>query len=256
MRRAGETMNVLIVFAHHEHQSFNAALLQRSLDVLAREGHTVEVSDLYGMGFDPVASRSDFLERRFPERLQYDREQKHSTAHGTFSPDIASEVEKLIRCDCLILQFPLWWFSVPAILKGWFDRILVNGLAYGAGRRYDTGGLRGRRAMLTVTTAAYETMCSPGGLVGELDVVLWPIQNGTLAYTGFEVLPPFVGYSVSYVDDETRRGYLDAYEARLRSLATTPPIDFHRLADFGPDWKLKDGVEPRAIGQARSGALL
>ena len=249
-------MNVLIVYAHQEHQSFNAALLQRSIDVLVSQSHAVELSDLYGMGFNPVATQSDFLDRRFPERLQYDREQKHSTAHHTFSPDIASEVEKLMRCDLLILQFPLWWFSVPAILKGWFDRILVNGLAYGAGRRYDTGGLKGRRAMVAITTAAYETMCSPGGLVGELDVVLWPIQNGTLAYTGFEVLPPFVGYSVSYVDDDTRRGYLDAYEQRLRSLETTRPLDFHGLGEFGPDWRLKEGVTPRAVGQMRSGAVL
>lgn len=246
-------MKVLIVYAHHEPRSFNAALLARSLDVLASAGHETQVSDLYAMGFDPVATGADFHERRFPDRLQYDREQKHAVARNSFSPDIAREIEKLVWCDALILQFPLWWFSVPAILKGWLDRVLVSGVAYGNGRRYDTGGLRGRRAMVVTSTAAYATMCGPGGLVGELDVVLWPIQNGTLAYTGFEVLPPFVAYSVNFVDDATREGYVAAYEERLRGLATTRPLEFHPLADFGPDWRLRPEVAPRAVGQMRSG---
>lgn len=245
-------MKVLIVYAHPERLSFNAALLARSLDVLAAEGHETAVSDLYAMGFQPVASASDFQERRFPDRLQYDREQKHSVASRSFSPDIAGEIEKLVWCDALILHFPLWWFSAPAILKGWLDRVFVNGVAYGAGRRYDTGGLRGRRAMVVTSTAAYDSMCGPGGLVGELDVILWPIQNGTLAYSGFDVLPPFVSYSVSYVSDERRRGYLEAYEARLRALATTEPLDFHRLDEFGPDWRLRAGIAPRAAGQMRA----
>ncbi len=246
-------MKVLIVHAHPERRSFNAAMLARSLAVLASEGHETVVSDLYGMGFNPVASGSDFRERRFPERLYYDREQKHSVSRGSFSDDIAAEIAKLVWCDVLILHFPLWWFSVPAILKGWLDRTFANGVAYGGGRRYDTGGLRGRRAMVVTSTAAFEGMCGPGGLVGELDVVLWPIQNGTLAYSGFDVLPPFVSYSVSFVDDRTRDGYFAAYEARLRTLDTTAPIDFHPLDDFGPDWRLKPGITPRAVGQMRSG---
>lgn len=245
-------MKVFIVYAHPEPQSFNAAMLRHAQAVLRSEGHETQVSDLYGMGFDPVASGTDFRERRFPDRLHYDREQKHSAARNSFSPDIAAEIEKLVWCDVLILHFPLWWFSVPAILKGWLDRVLVNGIAYGGGRRYDTGGLAGRRAMVVTSTAAYDTMCGPGGLVGELDVILWPIQNGTLAYCGFAVLPPVVSYSVSFVDDEARRGYMSAYGARLRSLATTEPLPFHSLGDFGPDWRLKPDVTPRAVGQMRS----
>lgn len=246
-------MKVLIVYAHPERRSFNATLLRRSLDVLAREGHETIVSDLYAMGFDPVATGQDFLERRFPDRLHYDREQKHSVARGSFRRDIAGEIEKLLWCDLLILQFPLWWFSVPAILKGWLDRTLVNGVAYGGGRRYDAGGLKGRRAMVVTSTAAHDTMCGPGGLVGELDVILWPIQNGTLAYTGLAVLPPFVSYSVGFVSDEVRDGYLTAYEDRLRTLGTTEPLGFHMLDEFGPDWRLRSTVTPRAVGQMRSG---
>ncbi|MCC8979215.1 NAD(P)H-dependent oxidoreductase [Bradyrhizobium acaciae] len=242
-------MKVLIVFAHQEAQSFNAALLARSVAELTALGHTVRISDLYAMHFNPVATAEDFGTRRFPERLQYDREQKYNLQHDALSGDIAAEIEKLLWCDLLILQFPLWWFSVPAIMKGWIDRVFVNGAIYGSGRRYDTGGLAGRRAMVVTSTAAYPGMCATDGLVGALDVVLWPIQNGTLAYAGCKVLPPFVSYSVNFVDEATRHRYLDDYAERLRRIETTEPLFFHPLADFGGDWRLKPGIAARTVGQ-------
>lgn len=242
-------MKVLIVYAHHEPRSFNSALLARSLKQLSALGHEVRLSDLYAMRFNPVATADDFRERRFPDVLQYDREQKHAWQRAAFCDDIACEIEKLLWCDTLILQFPLWWFSVPAILKGWIDRVFVNGAVYGSGRRYDRGGLSGRRAMLVTSTAAYRSMCAPDGLLGALDVILWPLQNGTLAYAGCKVLPPFVSWSVNFVDAATRQRYLDDYAERLRGLETADPLFFHPLHDFGPDWRLKPGVEARAVGQ-------
>ena len=130
---AGVPMKVLIVFAHPEPKSFGRALLERSVATLQSCGHEVLVSDLYAMGFNPVATESDFQERRFPEALQYDREQKLSSQRRSFAPDIQTELDRLLWCDLLILQFPLWWFSVPAILKGWIDRVFANGTVYGAG---------------------------------------------------------------------------------------------------------------------------
>ncbi|HMN71796.1 MAG TPA: NAD(P)H-dependent oxidoreductase [Rhodoblastus sp.] len=248
-------MKVLIVYAQPEPKSFNAAMLAVARETLEGQGREVRVSDLYAMGFNPVASAADFSGRRFPDHLQYDREQKHAHAHDLLSADIAQEIDKLLWCDVLILQFPLWWFSVPAIMKGWFDRVLVNGVAYGAGKRYDTGGLRGRRAMIATSTAAYPDMCAPDGLVGDLDVVLWPLQNGTLAYTGFDVLAPFVAHSVNYVDAETRAKYLRDYAARLRGIESEAPLFFHKLADFGANWRLKPEVEPRTAGQCRGRKL-
>lgn len=242
-------MKVLIVFAHPETKSFNAALLARSVEELTAQQHEVLISDLYAMNFNPVATAADFHERRFPDVLQYDREQKYSHQHQSFSDDIAGEIEKLLWCDMLILQFPLWWFSVPAIMKGWIDRVFVNGAVYGAGRRYDTGGLAGRRAMVVTSTAALEGMAASDGLVGSLDTILWPIQNGTLAYAGCKVLPPFVSWNVNFVDDATRRAYLDGYAARLRALETTDPMFFHPLSDFGTDWRLKPGIEAKTAGQ-------
>jgi NAD(P)H dehydrogenase (quinone) len=182
-------MNVLMVYAHHEPQSFNAALLARAIEALHGQGHDVQVSDLYAMDFNPVAAHGDFTQRRFPDMLQYDREQKFAHEHNAFAPEIQVEIDKLLWSDVLILQFPLWWFSVPAILKGWIDRVFVNGVAYGKGRRMETGGLKGRRAMLAVSTGCFEDMVAPDGLLGDLSVILWHLHAGTLAYAGLEVLP-------------------------------------------------------------------
>lgn len=241
-------MNVLIVYAHSQPTSFNAALLETAVATLKAEGHEVKVSDLYAMGFNPVASEADFKERRFPGHLQYDREQKYAVEHKTFSDDIAAEIDKVMWCDLLILQFPLWWYSVPAIMKGWFDRVFVNGLMYGQLGRFNHGGLKGKKAMVSMTTGCFPGMVDEGGVMGHLDAVLWQLQYGTLAYVGFDVLEPFVAWSTRYQDDDKRHEYIDALADRLRHLDTLPIKYVHAMEDFGTDWKLKPGIEPQTIG--------
>ena len=237
-------MKILIVYAHHEPRSFGAALLARSLETLRVCGHEVVVSDLHSMNFNPVATAADFGERRFPDMLQYDREQKHAHQHHAFAADIQAEIDKLLRCDLLILQFPLWWFSVPAIMKGWIDRVFANGVVYGSGRRFDTGGLAGRKGMLVTTTACLPGMVEPDGLLGSMAANLWHLNHGTLAYAGLKVLPPVVSWSIHYTTAEQRAAYLDGYDAVLRRLGDIEPMFVHPLSDFGSDWRLRPGVAP------------
>lgn len=244
-------MKVLIVYAHPEPKSFNKALLQRSVAVLKEQGHSVQVSDLYAMHFNPVASDADFTERRFPEQMQYDREQKYASQHAAFAPDIQSELDKLLWCDFLILQFPLWWFSVPAIMKGWIDRVFVNGAVYGNGKRFDTGGMKGRRAMLTISTGCYPEMVEPDGLLASLDINLWHLHHGTLGYSGFAALPPFMSWSIHYTTPERRQQYLDDYAQRMGVLETMEAMPSHPLSDFGTDWRLKPGIVPRTGAHRR-----
>lgn len=101
-------MKVLIVFAHHEPKSFNASLLARSVATLQSLGHEVQVSDLHAMNFNPVATAGDFTERRFPDALQYDREQKYANEHKAFAPDIQAEIDKLLWCDFLSSSSCAW----------------------------------------------------------------------------------------------------------------------------------------------------
>lgn len=245
-------MKVLIVFAHPEPKSFGRALLDRSVQTLESCGHEVVVSDLYAMGFNPVASGQDFTERRFRNALQYDREQKLASQRHLFSDDIQAEIDKVLACDLLILQFPMWWFSVPAIMKGWIDRVFANGTVYGAGgMRFDNGGLKGRRAMLSFTTGCFPAMMEADGLLGQRDVILWHLQYGTFGYSGLQVLEPFVGWSIQYSDHAQRQMCLDRYEARLRDIEHEVPMKTHVLSDFGPDWRLKPEIEPRTAGHRR-----
>jgi len=225
-------MKVLIVSTHPEPQSFNTALRDHGIDVLRAGGHEVVLSDLDAMGFNPVASAADFGARANPDYLVYALEQRHGYEQRTLAPDILAEVDKLLWCDLLILHFPLFWFSVPARLKGWIDRVLLSGVAYGGKRFYDRGGLAGRKALVTLTLGGREHMFGPDAVHGPLEDMLRPLLRGTLYYTGLTVLPPFVAWHVPYVSDEVRRGYLDGYAAHLRGLDQLTPLGFPSLDDF------------------------
>ena len=144
--------NVLIVHAHPEKTSFSAALAGSAGMALAADGHEVVLSDLYAEGFDPAAGRHDFLTVADPRRFHYQSEQARAASEGAFCDEIAREQARVAAADLLILAFPLWWGAPPAILKGWFERVLAYGFAYVDGARFDTGLFRGRRALLSVTT--------------------------------------------------------------------------------------------------------
>jgi NAD(P)H dehydrogenase (quinone) len=240
--------NVLIVYAHPEPRSFNGAMLRLAEQTLRAEGCEVRVSDLYAMGFDPVARASDFKAFDPSEPLDYFGEQKKAWVSQTLADDIMAEIEKIAWCDLLILQFPLYWFSLPAMLKGWIDRVFVPGFAFGAGKWYERGGLVGKRAMLSMTMAAYPEMMAADGLNGLLDVNLWPIQNGALAFCGFDVLAPFAAHAVPYSDAAARAEILTRYQQRLEGLDAETPLLFHRREEFDRRWKMNSDVEPRTVG--------
>jgi len=204
-------MHVLIVHAHPEPLSFNAAMTRTAADTLEASGHTVEVSDLYAMQFNPVAGWHDFPQAADPSFLHYQREQKDAFERQAYAPEIAREHDKLTRADLVIFQFPVWWRSSPAILKGWFDRVLGVGFAYGAGRVYSTGELQGRRALLSVTFGGPTTPA-------EATEVLHQMLDGILAFVGFEVLPPFVVGGPRRLTADDREAELQRYRQSLVTL--------------------------------------
>ena len=203
-----------------------------AVEALADAGHTVVVSDLYAMRFDPVASADDFSERAEPSYLVYALEQRHAYETGSLAPDIAAEVQKLKACDLLLLSFPLFWFSVPAILKGWIDRVLLSGLTYGGKRFYDRGGLVGKKATIGITLGARPHMFGPDAIHGEIETMLRPILRGTLWYTGMQVLPPFYAYHVPYIPADARKAILDGWRRWLLTLEQAEPLSFPRLDEF------------------------
>jgi NAD(P)H dehydrogenase (quinone) len=225
-------MKVLIVHAHLEPKSFTAALRDQAVATLESQGHEVQVSDLYAMNWNPIASADDFSSRENPEYLVYALEQRLGVKSQSLAPDIRQELDKLLWADLLILNFPIFWFSAPAMLKGWIDRVLVSGICYGGKRFYDQGGLSGKKALVTVTLGGREHMFGEGAIHGPLEDMLRPILRGTLAYVGFDVLEPFVAWHVPYISDEARKEFLVSYQQRLIHLSDDQPMQFPRLAQF------------------------
>lgn len=230
-------MKVLIVHAHPEPKSFCTAMMEQAVQQCVQAGHTVQVSDLYAMDWNPVASAQDFTSRKNEDYLVYALEQRESVANGSISQDIKQELDKLLWCDLLILSFPLFWGSVPAMMKGWIDRVFVSGKVYGGLRFYDRGGLKGRRALLAYTCGGREAMFTAHGVHGEMDDVLRPMLRHTLGYVGFEVLPSFVAYHVPYITDEQRRHQLADYRDYLDRLDRHTALSFPMLEDFDKEMR-------------------
>ena len=260
-------MKVLLVFAHPEPRSLNGALRDIAIAELVAQGHEVRVSDLYASHWKSEVDRADFPSLSPDERLMPVAASKYAFGGNTLTEDVKAEIEKLLWADVLILQFPLWWFSMPAILKGWVDRVFAYGFAYGVGEhnserwgdRYGEGTLAGKRAMLIVTAGGWEEHYGPRGVNGPIEDLLFPINHGILYYPGYDVLPPFVAYRVDRFDEAQFKPVADSLRERMRTLATTPPIPY-RMQNGGdylvPSMQLRpeldnSGASGFALHQAR-----
>ena len=199
----------------------NSALLEAAVSTLGKVGN-VQVSDLYQMRFGAVAGPDDFDGRNNPGFFKYQVEQVKAYSENRLAQDITLEQDKLRGCDLLILQFPLWWFSMPAVMKGWVDRVLTPGFAYGGGKLFERGPLRGRRAMLSVTTGGLPEVFEEGGKYGNLTQMLHHINYGMLAFCGFEVYQPRYVHAPARIEPEQRAEYLRDYSARLAGLDAWP----------------------------------
>jgi NAD(P)H dehydrogenase (quinone) len=249
-------MNVLWVLAHPEQRSLNAALHSDGVAALIEAGHQVEVSDLYAMKWNPVVDREDY--ESGAERLHVSRASKRAFDDGSLSPEVRAEQAKLDSADLLVLQFPLWWFSVPAILKGWIDRVFVRGFAYGIpdpdhpGRnlRYGTGGLAGKRALVIATVGGAAESYGPRGLDGDLEQVLFPLLHGTFFYTGMSPMPPIAVHSADHLSTEDYEAISAELRARLATVETDAPIPYRaaRSGDYDDNEVLRPDIAAGRTG--------
>ena len=216
-------MNIFLVLAHPEPQSFNGAMFRHAQTVLGQAGHEIKTSELYAMKFNPVSGRHNFTGVKDPNYFKPQTEEIFATEMGGFAPDVEQELQKLEWCDLMIWQFPLWWFGLPAILKGWADRILAMGRTYGYGRIYDQGVFQGKRALLSTTTGGGKEHYEKGGFNGDIQGILRPIQRGIFEFTGCSVLEPHIVYGAAHMTDEERQRALAAYARRLASVVKESP---------------------------------
>lgn len=241
--------------AHPDPASLTAALTAAARAELAAQGHTVLASDLYSLGWKAVYDAHDFPERLDRERLSFVAESGHAWSNGTQPADVQAEQAKLLAADAVVFQFPLWWFSMPAIMKGWIERVFAYGLAYGyknAGNsyRYGEGGLQGRRAMLSVTTGGPAADFAPRGINGQLDELLFPITHGTLFFSGMEVLPTYAVHGAGRMTPEAAEQALAGLRARMRTLFHDAPIPYRAQngGDYPDRHLLADDVAPGLTG--------
>ena len=108
-------MHALVVVAHPDPASLSHAVAQALADGVSGSGHSVEIADLAREGFDPRFSLNDLAVHR--------REIAQPA-------DIAAEQARVDRADALVLVYPIYWWSMPALMKGWIDRVFSNGWAY------------------------------------------------------------------------------------------------------------------------------
>lgn len=191
---------------------------------LQAQGYTVELSDLYAMNWEAALDRHDFMQD-IGGQFKPPMAQEQASTAKTFALDIAAELERLLRADLLVFSFPMWWFSLPALLKGWVDRVFVRGTAYG-GRvgTFAEGGFLGKRALLLFTTGSLEEHFGPGARDGELDVLLFHIQHGMLWFCGFQVLAPVVSFAPVRGTPEDRQQQLVQVRNAFTSLDSRPVI--------------------------------
>ncbi|GGX98239.1 flavodoxin family protein [Massilia dura] len=246
---------VLLVHAHPEPTSVSSQLLAATRETLEAQEHEVMLSDLYAMEWKAVFDEHDFLHRLDRTRLSFIAESGHAYRNGTQAPDVQSEQEKLLAADAVVFQFPLWWFGMPAIMKGWFDRVFAYGLAYGyrdAGNRYryGEGALQGKRAMLSVAVGGPEEDYCVRGINGPLDQLLFPVTHGTLFFAGMDVLPIHAVYGAARMTEEGMARATAELQSRTRNLFSERPIPFRRQngGDYPDGHVLAEHVAPGLAG--------
>ena len=108
-------MRFLVIYAHPVKESFVSALHDCAVSARRSAGHEVDDCDLYAEGFQPVLSRE--------ARIDY-----HNTSVNR--AHASKEIERLLGCDWLVLCYPTWWYGLPAMLKGYIDRVWLPGVAF------------------------------------------------------------------------------------------------------------------------------
>lgn len=109
-------MQILVVFSHPSRESYLGTVLAELEARLAADGHAVRVLDLYGEGFDPVLGAEAWL--------------SHRQDRGFPAPDLEPHIAALRQAEGVVFVFPTWWFGLPAMLKGWLDRVWQPGVAF------------------------------------------------------------------------------------------------------------------------------
>ncbi|MCP4958961.1 MAG: NAD(P)H-dependent oxidoreductase [Actinomycetia bacterium] len=239
-------MKAHIVLAHPERHSFNGLLADTSKSRLDSAGWEVTFSDLYGMGFDPREASEHYTERSDEARFHAQTEQRFSADNDATPADVQAEIDKVLACDLLVVHFPLWWFGMPAIMKGWLDRVFVYGKMYRSAMRYDAGICAGKKMIACVTTGASANSCSFNGREADTRLLVWPLVF-PFRYVGFDVLEPEVLHGIGGVafteghDDGTSAldRFAQHWSEQIANVSARPVLPYNRDDEFDENLRLR-----------------
>lgn len=236
-------MRALLVSAAPSANSLTDDLTRTASTALSEQGYAVDVLNLHDLQWDPVVRPTDYGVTEFERPVGDHADDARSS--GTLEATLERHQQLLEQTDLLVLVFPLWWAGMPAILKGWIDRVFTQGFAYGLHdadgntRKYGDGAFVGTRGLLITTAGDRATAFGELGINGSIDDLLFPITHGIFWYTG---IAPLESLAILGVDTPTWPGIEDArlrVRERLAALQDEEPIAYRRmLDDYDPERRL------------------
>lgn len=197
-------MNMLIVTADPRGRSFAAALADRyAAGAGAAAAVTVEQADLAREGFDPRMTEADLA---------------HYRGEGALPAEIRREQQRVERAAVVVLAFPVYWWSLPALLKGWIDRVFTTGWAFGGSDRF-AGPLSQKKVRLIATASGGPRLYDRHGYRTAMAA---QIEHGIFHFSGVRDVATHFFFDVETRDEAARLRNLAAAEDLGRALAATP----------------------------------
>ncbi len=182
-------MNTLILYANYKSPSFNSAIRDRLGDTLNVNGHEVVIRDLYNIHFNPVLSKADL----------------ESIDDEIYPNEIIEEQKYITRADLIIFVYPIWWSGMPAILKGYIERVFLEGFAFKTIDGKPTPLLNDKKVMIFNTLGAKNFFNTNE----KLDALNFITEQCIFEYCGMEVIEHKYFEGVKQADESTRQAYLD-----------------------------------------------
>jgi NAD(P)H dehydrogenase (quinone) len=190
-------MKNLVVLAHPIEDSFNAALAKSIVEALEAKGEEVIFKDLYKMNFNPTLTAQEMAEVR----------------EGALRDDIKIEQELIKECDNFIFIYPLWWASLPAILKGYIDRVFSYGFAYAYNEQGEVDGLLKGKSIVNITTQGTPNEYYEAS--GMFDALNKTIDSGIFEFCGMSVKEHIFLGGIPYINKEEGEKIIDDVISKL-----------------------------------------
>lgn len=199
-------MKILAVLAHPNRESFTGALMDEFVTSAESAGHSVTIADLYREGFDPRFNMDDVA------------------AYGGLAEvtdAIASEQQRVNNADAIAFFFPLWWWSMPAILKGWIDRVFNSGFAFNYVDGHSVGLLTHKKVALFCPAATRKGVYRRYGYHGAFQRL---VDAGIFGYCGITDVETHIFPEVEE-SDEARPKHLAYARAAALSFEESSGLD-------------------------------